>query len=1211
MGWCLRHAEKRVGLSSESDRDQSGVSRASAPLPFLGRREELAWLQQRLAHASAGTPQVVLISGEPGIGKTRFVQHAQALAAPDGVQFYYGRCYEELALPYVPFVEGVLSHLPEVLGDLDRALGPDAEVIRRLVDRDATTAGATSSVAPPTEHDKQQLFSAVARAVLTVARAGPTVLVLDDLHWADRPSLDLLSHVVLSVADAAAREAVPLMILGAHRPVNPAAHLTGVLASLQREQACHTLVLPGFDEPELAELIHALHLGRPAAQFVTTVAEATQGNPLFAQAAIRHLVQQGALCERGGELVTAVAASELHFPEHVTGAIAAHIQGLSDRCRHALTVAAFLASGFTVEWLRALSGLDDGEVRDVIEEAQLHGLVRAEGVRLQFAHPLIQHVFSREPSAAQRQVIHEQVAHVLESTRDGGGDAYVFEIAHHLIAAGAAAEAPKVVAHARRAGDRAFATYAWGNAARYYQAALAAAELIEHFSLAERAELHYRTAYSDHRDRNPDLCLAHYDRAIAFYRAVGDVRGVAQTFADRTRAQFELIPVAYGTLIDVQPLEQALEALGESEPVLRGRIWSTLADVYWTARQPAKARELSERALAIGRAIPDAQLCGYARQALGLAHMQTLQLHVSLDYYEQALLDTRAANDMWLEANARSRVPLLLTWLGRLDEAQARAADANGFSRKIQDWTGCSLAATSLSSVALARGAFDDVETYAAHAMLMLERSHYPWGGLLFLPALAGARALRAEWDAAADAIDILVEPGRVFPDPGASVQFIAWIYRQLLALYAHRLTDADATSFARTVVDLLRDAAPDINTIVCLCAVVEVADAVNTPSFVEPIEGILRAAAESGALFCNGWPFLIPRLCGVAAALHRKWEDAEVYFRLALQAATAANAQPELGRACLDYARMLAARGADEDRPRASELLHHAASIFADREMVPFSQRASDLAAALHTSLPPPTPPRDSDELTKREIDVLARLSHDRSDDEIAGEMLLSPASVAIRVRSILQKTGSVDRAAAAAYARSRGLATPIHKPAAATEPAYHPLPSTQPRVIMFTDMEDYTPLIQRLGDHKAQAVMRTHNGIIRECLAKHGGEEIKHTGDGVNAWFQSARTALACAIAIQSDFAAYNDAQPQHAIRVRIGLNAGNPIAEEGQLYGASVNAAARICAGAEAGQILVSDVVRQLVGETRFTFRDCGRVALKGFSDRFQLYAVTWEV
>ncbi|MBI1815861.1 MAG: AAA family ATPase [Deltaproteobacteria bacterium] len=1199
-----------MALSSESNRDQSGVSGASAPLPFINRREQLDWLHGRLQETLTGRPQVVEVVGEAGIGKTRFVQHAQAVAAPYGVQVYYGRCYEELALPYVPFVEGVLSHLPEVLGDLDRALGPDAEVIRRLIERAPTIGGGTSSVAPPTEHDKQRLFSAVARAVLTVARAGPTVLVLDDLHWADRPSLDLLSHVVFSVADAAEREAVPLMIVGAHRPVDPTAYLTGVLASLQREPAYHTLVLPGFDEPELAELIHALHLGRPATQFVTTVAEATQGNPLFAQAAIRHLVQQGALCERGGELVAAVAAPELHFPEHVTGAIAAHIQGLSDRCHHALTVAAFLASGFTLESLHALSGLDDGEVRDVIEEAQLHGLLRAEGARFQFAHPLIQHVFSREPSAAQRQMIHNQVADVLESTRDSDGDAYVFEIAHHLIAAGAAAEAPKVVAHARRAGDRAFATYAWGDAARYYQGALAAAESIEHSSLAERAELHYRTAYSGHRDRNPDLCLDHYDRAIAAYRAVGDARGVAQTFADRTRAQFELIPVAYGTLIDVQPLEQALEALGESEPVLRGRIWSTLADVYWTARQPDKARELSERALAIGLAIPDAQLCGYARQALGLTQMQTLHLHGSLDYYEQALLDTRTANDVWLEANARSRVPLLLTWLGRLDEAHARATDAGAFSRKIQDWTGCSLAATALSSVALARGAFDDVETYAAHAMLMLDRSHYPWGGLLFLPALAGARALRAEWDAAADAIDILVEPDRVFPDPGASVQFIAWVYRQLLALYAHRLTDADATSFARTVVDLLRDAAPDINTIVCLCAVVEVADAVNTPSFVEPIEGILRAAAESGALFCNGWPFLIPRLCGVAAASHRKWEDAEVHFQLALQAATAANAQPELGRACLDYARMLAARGTNADRQRASELLHHAASIFADREMIPFSQRAGELAAALPTSLPAPTP-RDSNQLTKREIDVLARLSHDRRDDEIAAEMLLSPVSVASRVRSILQKTGSADRAAAAAYARSRGLATPIRKPANATEPAYRSLPPTQPRVIMFTDMEDYTPLIQRLGDRKAQAVMRTHNAIIRECLAKHGGTEIKHTGDGVNAWFQSARAALACAVAIQSDFAASNGAQPQHAIRVRVGLNAGNPIAEEGQLYGASVNAAARICAGAEAGQILVSDVVRQLAGDTRFTFRDCGSVALKGFSDRFQLYAVTWEV
>jgi class 3 adenylate cyclase len=161
----------------------------------------------------------------------------------------------------------------------------------------------------------------------------------------------------------------------------------------------------------------------------------------------------------------------------------------------------------------------------------------------------------------------------------------------------------------------------------------------------------------------------------------------------------------------------------------------------------------------------------------------------------------------------------------------------------------------------------------------------------------------------------------------------------------------------------------------------------------------------------------------------------------------------------------------------------------------------------------------------------------------------------------------------------------------------------------ILFTDMEGSTTLTQRLGDARAQDVLHTHNAIIRDALKAHEGSETKHTGDGIMASFASASRALECAIAMQRAFAHHNDSA-EEPIRVRVGLNAGEPIAEEKDLYGTAVQLAARICAQAQPGQILASDVVRQLAAGKSFLFADKGEATLKGFEDPVRLYEVRWQ-
>lgn len=156
----------------------------------------------------------------------------------------------------------------------------------------------------------------------------------------------------------------------------------------------------------------------------------------------------------------------------------------------------------------------------------------------------------------------------------------------------------------------------------------------------------------------------------------------------------------------------------------------------------------------------------------------------------------------------------------------------------------------------------------------------------------------------------------------------------------------------------------------------------------------------------------------------------------------------------------------------------------------------------------------------------------------------------------------------------------------------------------ILFTDMESSTAMTQSLGDEPAQELVRRHNVVVREALKAHNGTEIKHTGDGIMASFPSARGALDAAVEIQRKLTGGDGP------RVRIGLNAGEPVAEERDLFGTSVQLAARVCNEAEAGQILVSNVVRELAAGKGFLFSDRGDVALRGFEDPVRLYEVSWS-
>ena len=193
----------------------------------------------------------------------------------------------------------------------------------------------------------------------------------------------------------------------------------------------------------------------------------------------------------------------------------------------------------------------------------------------------------------------------------------------------------------------------------------------------------------------------------------------------------------------------------------------------------------------------------------------------------------------------------------------------------------------------------------------------------------------------------------------------------------------------------------------------------------------------------------------------------------------------------------------------------------------------------------------------------------------------------------------------APAVYRAVAGFLGDLEEPA----PVEEPPEAGAVHTILFSDVEGSASLTERLGDAKAREVLRTYERIVREALRAHSGSEVKTLGDGFMASFSSATRALECAIAIQRAFAAHN-ASAEEPIRVRIGLNAGEPIAEEEDLFGTAVILAERIAAQAEAGEILVANVVRELAAGKGFLFSDRGEVVLRGFEDPVRVYEVRWQ-
>ena len=1103
---------------------------------FVGRIAELAAARGACDEALAGRSRLVLVVGEPGVGKTRLVEEVAAYAALRGAQVCWGHCYEgEVGVAYLPFVEAfrsyVRSRTDEQLGAELGTGGPEvATLVSELRQRFPDLPPS-----PPLEGDAERLrlFDGIATFLAHSSRTDPMVLVLDDLHWADKPSLLLLQYLARNLRNER------VLIIGTYRDVDlDRQHpLADAVAALRRERLYERVLLRGMSRDDVKALIEAIGEQEIPDAFADTIFGATEGNPFFVAEVLRHLTESGALRLVDGLWVGTPESIEANLPEGVREVIGRRLSRLSEECNRMLTVAAAMPGGFVPDLVAAVTGDGDDAVLDLLDDALDAQIVRERPTlagAYEFTHALIRQTLYGELSTPRRVRLHRQIGEALEARHGTLVEAFLPELAYHWFQAAPGGGADKAVEYSTRAGDRARDQAAHEEAARYYDQALQALDLDEQADQRDRTELMLTLGQVLTRAGDTERAERILRETADLARTQGATRVLAATalaMANRdSYAQHEPERIAL--------LEEAIDAVGQGDWAMRARLCAGLA-VLVMLFDVDRYRHLADDAVDAAKRSGDPRALARALQVSGWRlrpGADDEELDRILD--ETQRLAEAAGDDVMLQSNSASyAIRAMVTGDGALlDEWVTRV---NMLAEKNRSPIQAASAAGLRATTAVLRGNYEVAES-EAETLLDLGRRLRQRGlvdiyGVLIMP-------MRREQGRLAE----LAEPTRVAVH--ATPELTAWHsgLAQLLAIVGRadearvELDAIAAPGFDAIPADLMRP--------YTLGGAAEAAALVHATDHAAVLYALLRDLAGRGlALGSAAYHGTTDRSLGLLALALGRVEDAVVHHEAALAAHETFGARPWAARSRFDLARALLARDADGDRARALGLLNDALDAAHDIGM-----------------------PALVEEVLAIKLDLQGIGSGSSPD-------------------------ASID-AVAASVSRER--------------PDLGGLASGDGRVtLLFSDIEGYSSMTDRLGDVSSQHVLHAHNDLLRRELGARGGTEVKSQGDGFMLAFPSADAAVDCAIAIQRAISGHDFGADAGEIRVRIGLHAGRAIKEGDDFFGRTVIIAARVADAAAGGEIFATEEVRRSAPDAA-TYGDAREVTLKGLSGTHAVVPIDWR-
>ncbi len=870
---------------------------------LVGRRGALRWLGQRLDEAATGRSQLVIVSGDAGIGKTRLAQELAALAVARAIPVCTARCDERRPEPYGPLLESLFP----LLRDVERAvpLSPRTDVaLRALLGQHRSERNPIDEILE--DPDAASRFGArllldLADLVIALAQRERLLLLVDDLAWADASTFRFVVRLVLRAADLRRRGPIPLLVVATIRPdLDPTRRVE--LDRLRREEICSTLELEGLDLLETAELLRALGVERVTPALAEHVHRATTGNPLFVETVGRRLL---AASDPSGP--NALVDT---LPQEIREALGDSLARLSHDCRAILRVAAVLGTSCAVDVLLRLSGAGTTQLEDTLEEAGRHGIVEVVGERVSFRHPLYRALLYRSTSPARRRSLHAAIATSMAERQPSA------ELAEHLIAAGPEVAPALVARTCSAAADEAAAHFAWGEAARFYREAVAVEERAPGvFEEDALARLLQSAGVACDLAMDGPSALRLLRQASERFKRLDDERGLVQTALARVRcliAHREDRPSQESVREGIDTLVTALDKLSDDAD-LRAHALAKLAEIYWAQGEWGRATEVGHAALEASQACGSAVGLVRAHIALGLSALIQLELPRSLERFEAGRSAAQAARDPRLLAEASMRQPLLRFWLGRAQEAETSARDALGLAHAINDPVMQVLPLAAQACLAVTRGEIDDADELVYQILLIQRLTGYTWVSGMFLPALATLQSQRGEVQAARRTLAAASES---WDGSWRLPQVARWFFDLYVAGRSGDLDGVRRELEAHPKRTALVSA-PFLGPASWAAALVELGDALDEPELARAPADALRSALERGQRFTAGLLFHVPRVLGMAERLLGRRAAAVERLRDAVEETAATGAWVEHALALRELARALV-DGGPEERQRA-----------------------------------------------------------------------------------------------------------------------------------------------------------------------------------------------------------------------------------------------------------------------------------------------------
>jgi DNA-binding CsgD family transcriptional regulator/tetratricopeptide (TPR) repeat protein len=995
--------------------DNGRVRRVSSPT-FVGRAEQLAAFDQALARAADGQPAALLIAGDSGVGKTRLVGEYRERAQAAGARVLTGDCVElgEGELPYAPIV-GALRELQRELGTdavIELAGQGRAELARLLPE-----AGDPAAASRDEEFAQARLFEMLLGVLGRLADQAALVLVIEDLHWADRSTRDFLSFLLR----ATRRER--LALIGTYRSdeLHRRHPLRPFLANVERLEGVQRVEVQPFSRLELTAQLLGILGSHPDGAIAEALFERSGGNPFFAE-----------------ELLAATSDGNGHsLPETLRDALMVRVETLSVETQQLLRVIAAAGRGVTHGLLAGVSSLEETQLIDSLREALTHHVLvqRPGDDTYSFRHALMREAVYEDLLPGERGDLHVRLAEAIEANPTLSADSVgpAAELAWHWHQAH---ELPHALRASVEAATQAEKMHAPADGARHLENA------IELWGRVEDPERVGEATLVDLLRRGAELSYlgGDADRAVALARraleSIGDAEPVAAALARERLGRYLWTSGRHAE--SAEEYRHAVEQMPAEPPTpARGRVLAALAQVLMLVGDARDSRTLAEQAIEIARAVGDRAVEAHALNTMGvdiaslgdrergiaalresLAIEQELgpsdNLHRSYTNLADLLDQDGAVEDaieLSLEASRQSRAHgMTRGWAAfQLSEAAnrctrlGRLAEADRLMREALDYGSSGVSAGLVhevaARVALMTGRYDDAETLVAEGRELLRRTV----GSMWIAPIHARMVELAERDGDIEAVRRVVAEARKLMEGTEEYAF----YARELYLAALR-AEGDAAQRARAGKDA---GAED--------------EAVRTGrAMADRLRQLVQAAGAEGAP--------PPQATADLARLDAEQARLEGHADAGLWRA-AADLNGELGnRIGVAYARQREAEALLESgggRPEATEALRDAYSIAEDCGAEPLRQAIETLARRTRISLgdEPAAAPTADDPfgLTPREREVLVLVAAGRTNRQVGEELFMSEKTASVHVSRILAKLEVSTRGEAGAVAHRLGLDT------------------------------------------------------------------------------------------------------------------------------------------------------------------------------------------